>query len=125
MICGFRLAVFSWSASASICLSVSDRKNVSPTVIAEVSTRFRHSSEGVFTISFPLSTAVLNRTHVMEFVRISSSTLGAVICSSLMEKGLNPAKRADVSRTITRLCGLLSQIFHPIPLNSSLFRSLS
>ena len=125
MICGFRPVVFSCSARASICLSVSDRKNVSPTVIADVSTWFRHSSEGVLTISFPLSTAVLNRTHVMEFVRISSSTLGAVICSSFMEKGLNPAKKADVSRTITRLCGVFSQIFHPMPLNSNLFRSLS
>ena len=125
MICGLRPVVFSCSARANICLSVSERKNVSPTLIAEVSTRCRHSSVGVLTVTFPLSMAVLNRNHVIEFVRISSSTLGAVICSSLTEKGLNPAKKADVSRTITRSCGLFSQIFHPMPLNSNLFRSLS
>jgi hypothetical protein len=125
MICGLRPLFFSCSAIASICLSVSERKNVSPTVIADVSTRFRHSSDGILTIIFLLSTAVLNRTHVMDFVRISSSTLGVVICSSFMEKGSKPAKKADVSRTITLLCGLFSQIFHPMPLNSNLFRNLS
>src|SRR3972149_1868955 len=97
-------------------MSVSDRKNESPTVFADAFTRFQHSSEGSFTFSFPFSTAVLKRTHVIVLVLISSSTLCTVAWSSLREKGSNPAKKAEVSSTMTRLHGLFLLIFHSISL---------
>jgi hypothetical protein len=104
-------------------MSVSDKKNESPTVTADAFTHFKDSSKGAFTFSFPFSTAVLNRIHIIEFALISSFTLGAVAWSSLTEKGSNPAKKADVSKTMTSLCGLFLWIFHPIPLNSNLLRN--
>ena len=92
-------------------MSVSDRKNESPTVIADAFALFRASSEGVLTFSLPFSTAVLNRTQIIEFALISSSTLGTVAWFSPMEKGLNPAKKADVSKTITCSVGGFLWIF--------------
>jgi len=86
-------------------MSVSDRKNESPTVIAEAFASLRASSEGALILSLLFSTAVLNLTQIIEFVLISSSTLGTVAWVSLIEKGSNPAKKADVSKTITRLDG--------------------
>ena len=56
---------------------------------------------------FPFSVAVLKRTQMIELVLISSSTLGTVTCSSLTEKGSNPARKAEVSSTITRLGSLV------------------
>src|SRR4030067_3872482 len=98
-------------------MSVSDRKNESPTVFADAFTLFQHSSEGSFTFSFPFSTAVLNRTHVIVLVLISSSTLCTVAWSSFREKGSNPAKKAGVSSIKTVLHGLFLCIFYPITLN--------
>ena len=124
MICALRAEAFSSKASASNCLSVSDRKKVSPMAVAHASTLFSDSSEGCFMMSFALSTAALNLTHVIEFVLISSSTSGTVTCSSLKEKGSSPAKKADESKTKI-LRGGGSWIFHPMPLNKSLFRNRS
>jgi hypothetical protein len=92
-------------------------------MMAEVRALFKNSSEGVLTFSLPFSTAVLNRNHVIEFVFISSCTLGVVAWFSLTEKGSNPATKADVSKTIMRLSGVFLRIFHPIPLNSTLLCS--
>jgi len=75
-------------------------------------------------MSFVFSTAALNLTHAIEFVLSSSSTLGTVTCSSFTKKGSSPARKADVSK-ISILRGVFSWIFHPMPLNNSLFRSRS
>jgi hypothetical protein len=104
-------------------MSVSERKKASPTLFAEAFTLFQYSSVGVLIVILPFSAAVLNRTHVIELVLNSSSTLGTVAWSSLTEKGSNPAKKAEVSSTITRLDSLFFWIFHHIPLNSNLHRS--
>jgi hypothetical protein len=104
-------------------MSVSDKKNESPTLFAEAVTLFKKSTEGALTFSFPFSTAVLNRTHGIELFLNSSLTLGAVAWSSLTEKGSNPAKKAEVSSTMTSLHGLFLWISHPIPLNSNRLRN--
>jgi hypothetical protein len=116
-------AALSSKAKAKICMSVSDKKNESPTLFAEAFTLFQKSSEGALTFSFPLSTAVLNRTHGIELFLISSLTLGTVAWSSFTEKGSNPAKKAEVSSTMIRLHGLFLWIFHPVPLNSNRLRN--
>jgi hypothetical protein len=59
--------------------------------------------DGVLTFTFPLSIAALNRNHVIEVPLISSFTCGTVICSSFIEKGSNPAKKAEVSSTMISL----------------------
>ena len=119
-----RAEALSSKARASSCLSVSERKNVSPMAVAQASTLFSDSSVGCFTMSFPFSVAALNLTQVIEFTLISSSTLGTVTCSSLTEKGSSPARKAEVSK-INTFRGVLSWIFHPMPLNNSLFRNRS
>ncbi len=105
-------------------MSVSDKKKESPTVVADVLIFSKNFSAGCLIFTLPLSTAVLNLRKVMELVLISSSTLGAVTCSSITEKGSNPARKAEVSKTRTRKRRLLFWISHPIPLNSNLLRSL-
>ena len=106
-------------------MSVSDNLNESPTLLADAFTLFKNSSEGALTFNFPLSNAVLNLTKIIEFLLISSSTLGTVTCSSLKENGSKPAKKAEVSRTMTRLRWPLFLGFHSVPLKSSRLLSRS
>jgi len=93
-------------ARARSCISVSERKKASPTLLAEAFTSSKYSSEGGLTLSLPFSMAILNRTRVIEFTDISSSTSGTVVCSSLTDKGSNPDKKAEVSSTSIRLPGI-------------------
>ena len=97
---------------------------MSPTVVAQVSTFLRDSGVGCLMVNFALSIAALNLTHVIEFVLNSSSTSGTVTCSSLIEKGSRPARKAEVSK-INIFRGVFSWMFHPMPLKSSLFLSRS
>ena len=124
MTCGSRAEVFSSSARANSCLSVSERKNVSPNAVAQASTLLSDSSVGRFKVILEFSTAALNLTHVIEFVLISSSTSGTVTCSSFTENGSSPARKAEVSKT-SIFRGVFFWIFHPMPLNSSLLLSRS
>jgi hypothetical protein len=71
---------------------------------------FENSSEGAFIFILPLSTAVLKRTHAIELVLISSPTLGTVFCSSPRENGSNPARKAEVSKTIIFLLLLVCML---------------
>ena len=101
---------FNSKAKDNSCMSVSDNKYESPTLLAEALTLFEYSSEGILILILPLSTAVLKRTHAMELVLISSPTLGTVTCSSPNENGSNPAKNAEVSNTIIFLQALFDCI---------------
>jgi hypothetical protein len=61
---------------------------------------FKYSSCGILIFILPFSIAVLKRTCAIEVFFISSCTFGTVTCSLLSEKGSNPAKNAEVSKTI-------------------------
>lgn len=116
MISGRSPLAFNSKANASSCMSVSESRNESPTLLAWALTLFEYSSEGILILILPLSTAVLKRTHAMELACISSLTLGTVTCSSPSENGSNPAKNAEVSKTIIFLrasfvCMLSSRSF--------------
>ncbi len=123
MISGRSPLAFNCNAKAKSCMSVSDSKNESPTLLAETFTLFENSSEGILILILPLSTAVLKRTQAIELVCISSPTLGTVTCSSPSENGSNPAKNAEVSKTMIFLQALFVCIYHPVPLNSNRFLS--
>jgi hypothetical protein len=96
-------------------VSVSERKNASPTAEAKVLTFFVKVASGVLTFTFPFSMAVLNLSPDMEFSDISSLTIGTVYCSSLIEKGSRPAMMADVSRTMIFCCVLSVKVFTSFP----------
>jgi hypothetical protein len=119
---GVYFCALSSKAKANTCISVSDKKKESPTRLADSLAKLQKFSEGVLTFTFPLSIAVVNRNHVIELPLISSSTLGTVNWFSPTEKGSNPARKADVSKTRTLSYKWSLLIFYPIPLNNNLLR---
>ena len=101
-ISGSWLVFFSSMAKANTCMSTSERKSTSPTVLHASLTLAKKVALGILTFNFLLSTAVLNRIQASEFGNSSSFTVGTEYCSSLTEKGSKPAINAQVSNMMIR-----------------------